>query len=349
MGGLLATAVQTDLATAWTLLEQEAAPVGEPDTSIVAVRRALDGDTVRALSSDPDGPRASVLFLRDDTLVSATAIARSRILADASEATPLDVGLYLRGGRIQPVTSSTRNALPERIDPTPGWNEAESLWLTPATASGGSAASELVVAVRSSARRRAATGVRTFAAAAVLLALALLSAWMGFTGRTRDRSRGPVVMAVSLVTLTTLVVSGWVALGESRVAAADATRELAWASALARARGVLDDPVAAQSWIGSPVLRFEANDVRSGSGEPVPGWALDLPVPPPGFPASGTGPEGRRWLVVASGEGRTAFLGNASQLPPLLPVALGGTILVLLGSLAVVRTASVQEVVAGQG
>jgi len=343
VGGLLATAVQADLAEAWILLEGEAGPVSDPDTTMLAVRRALDGDTVRALSSDPEGPRASVLLLRGDTLVSATAIARARILRDAARTTPLDLGLYLRGVRIQPVGGPEARDLPERIDASPGWKADSGLWVSAATSSGGSSASELVVAVRPSTRRRPASSVRTLAAAGVLLALSLLSAWMGFTGRTREGAVGPVVMAVSLVTLTTLVVSGWIALGEARIASADTTKELTWVASLVRARGLLEDPVAAQRWLGSPVYRFDEGEPRSGTGTPVPAWVAELPVPPAAFPASGRGEEGRRWLTVSSTGGRTTFTGQAPGLPPLLPLALGGSLLVLLGSLSVVRTASARS------
>lgn len=343
---MLATAVQDDLTTAWTLLEGEAGPVADPDTTILAIRRALDGDTVRALSSDPEGPRASVLLPRGDTLVSATAIVRSSILQEASQTTPLDLGLYLRGTRLQPSVASTSAGLPERIDPSPGWHPEAGIWVTPATASRGAAAAELVVAVRPVARRRAATTIRTFAAAGVLVLLALLSAWVGFAHPTRQNSEGPVVMAVLLMTLTTLVVSGWAALGESRVASADATRGLTWVSSLARARGVLDDPIAAQRWLGSPVIRLEGGRSTSGSSAPIPEWALDLPVPPPAFPVSGRHSDGRHWLAVSSGGGTTIFLADPTRTPPLLAIALGGSLIVLLGSLVVARAAaSVEEFV----
>lgn len=349
IGGLLATAVQEDLATAWTLLEREAGPVSEPDTTIAAVQRALAGDTIRALSSDPEGPRASVLFARNDTLVSATAITRSRLLPEAADALPLDLGLYLRGTRIQPVGrvgGPLAGTLPDRIGTSPGWQEETQLWVTAAPASRGSAAAELVVVVRPTTRRRSASTLRTVLAAGVLMSLSLLSAWVGFTGQRGPTSGGPIVTALLLAVLTTLVVSGWIALGESRVAAADVTRELTWVSSLARARGVLEDAVAAQRWLGSTVVRRVGDQAESGSGEPVPGWTLQLPAPQADFPALGQHRDGQRWLVLAGGGGSTVFIAAAPGLPPLLPIALGGSLVVLLGSLVVARTSSVQEFVA---
>jgi len=285
----------------------------------------------------------------------ATAAARSPLVGEVDGAVPLDIGLYVEGRRIRPVAQADIGAMPPRIDPAPGWNASEGMWITAVTGSSGSSATRLVVAVRPAARRRPAMTVRTLVGAFVLLALATLAAWAGArpvagpgTGSVpRTSAPGATALAVSLVTATTVLVSGWIALGEARLADADATRQLALIAELARARGVLEDPVATQRWLGSRVARIDAAGVRVGDDGPIPDAALDPPVRPPGFPASGTTPEGEPWLLVTAGEGRTLLLGPPVRTPPLLPLALGGSVLVLLTSIGVVRTASVQEVVPG--
>jgi hypothetical protein len=145
--------------------------------------------------------------------------------------------------------------------------------------------------------------------------------------------------------MTTGVVTVWVAVGEGRVADVDGTRELELVGALVEARGLLEDPVGAQSWTGSAVYRAEGDRLIAVPGEPPLAFVASLPSPEPGRPVSGTAVGGVRWHVIASGDGRTILLGSPASSPPLLPIALGGALLVLLGALVVARTASVEHLV----
>ncbi len=369
LGGMLAVAVQTELAEAWTVLEAEAAAVRSVDTSLVAVRRALAGDTIRSLATTPGGPspgslpgetppggaRASVLLPRGDTLVSATAIIRSPTIAALADVAELDAGLYLRGTRLQTSAGPAAAPLPDALDPVSGWSEAAGLWVTPATASGGSAAGELVVAVRSNARRRSVASPRTLLASTVLLALALaLVVSAGATGRSAPGVRadgaserdGRIVAGAVLAVLTTAVVAGWAAVGEHRLAAADGARELSLVAELVDARGLLGDPGRARGWSGGPVYRIEGERLIATEGDEPPAFVGRLPSPDPDRPVSGSAVGGIRWLVVASDDGRTVFLGEPTSGPPLLPFAFAGTLLVVLGSVLVTRPASVQDVLA---
>jgi hypothetical protein len=359
VGGMLAIAAQSELAEAWTVLEGEAATVATVDTSLVAVRRALAGDTIRSLGSDPrtagEGVRASVLLVRADTLVSATAVVRSPTLAAVADVADLDAGLYLQGVLLQASRGPAATTLPARLDADPGWDDAERVWVSPATASTGAAAAELVVAVRHTVRCRPVASVGTVMASTGLLLLGLVLVASAGTGTAPTTSRhgaedparsGRIVAGVSLVALATGVVAGWVAVGEARVATVEGARELELVGALVEARGLLDDPVGAQRWAGSPVYRAAADSLMAAPGEPPPAFVASLPSPPPGRPASGTAVGGVRWRVVASGNGRTILLAAPVETPPLLPLALGGTLIVLLGSVAVARVASVQDVLA---
>lgn len=336
VGGMLAAAVQSELADAWGVLEQQAAAVTTIDTSLVAVRRALTGDTIRSLATDPAGARASVLLPRGDTLVSATAVVRSPTLAAVSEVPGLHAALYLRGVRLQASGGAATDALPAELAAEPGWNATPGagggVWVSPATASSGAAASELVVAVRPAARIRPVASLRTLAATTALLLLALVLVAAG-----GPRASGRMVAGATLVTLTTGVVAVWVAIGEGRRSSADGARELAWVADLVEARGLLDDPVAAQSWAGSVIYRAEGDRLVGTPGRAPPAFVGSLPRPEPGRPASGAAVDGTRWRVVASGEGRTIFLGSPVDAPPLLPLALLGTLVTVLGSIAVVR------------
>lgn len=358
-GGMLSTAVQADLAEAWRLLEAEAAPVEVADTTIAAVRRARAGDTVRALGTDAAGARASVLFPRGDTLVSATAVVRAPVIPAAAEFTPLDAALYLQGVRLQPPLGWEEAAgdpagnaagsragidgqLPPRVDPTPGWTDEYGLWLHPATASLGSAASELVVAIRPTTRPRGSASLRTIVSASLLLLLSLglvaSSAGVRPVARTeRVKFRGRVLAGVTLAALTTAVISIAIALGADRRAAADGVRELEIVAGLVEARGLMDDPEAAREWTGSPVYAVRDGVVAGDTGEePAPEVVTDTEPPEAGRPT--TGVDEVRWRAVATPFGYTVFLGDPVRTPPLLPLALGGTLITLLGAVVVVRS-----------
>jgi hypothetical protein len=359
IGGMLAVAVQSELAEAWTVLESQAAAVVSLDTSLVAVRRAMAGDTIRSLGSDEGnagrGARASVLLPRGDTLVSATAVVRSPTLAGIADVPELDAALYLQGVRLQASGGPTADGLPAELAPEPGWNDEAGVWVSSATASTGSAASELVVAVRGAARRPKVASVRTLLAstAFLLLGLVLVASAGARAGSATSRRGGEsgrggrVVAGVALVALTTSVVAGWTAVGEGRLAAADGARELELVGELVAIRGLLGDPVGARSWAGSPVYRVEGDSLMAAPGDRPPAFVASLPSPEPGRPVSGTAVGGIRWRVVASEDGRTILLGAPIRTPPLLPFALGGTLIVLLGSVLVARNASVEDVFAG--
>lgn len=351
-GDLLSTAVQSDLAEAWRLLEAEAAPIAAIDTTISAVRRAQSGDTVRALATDPAGARASILLPRGDTLVSATAVVRSPVIEAAAESTPLDVALYLQGVRLQPPVQEGEvpgdegeagRILPATVDPRPGWSAGSDLWIHPATSSLGSAASDLVVALRPAAPQRTSTSLRTLISASLLLLLSLGLATNGARGaagtrREGDRLRGRVVAGVALATLTTGVISISVALGAERRAVADGARELEVISGLVEARGLTGDPSAAQRWVGSPVYAVRDGEITGGSGSPPPSLVTELERPEPGRPTAGFGDA--RWRAVATANGYTVFLEDPVLLPPMLALAFGGTLLTLLGAVAVTRSHS---------
>ncbi|HKK92362.1 MAG TPA: hypothetical protein VJ925_02970 [Longimicrobiales bacterium] len=348
-GGMLSAAVQTDLAEAWSLLEAEAAPVTAVDTSISAVRRARSGDTVRALGTDEGGPRASVLFPRGDTLVSATAVIRSPVIEAASEVTHLDVALYLQGVRLQPPLTESDPAgepadldsdLPPRIDPVPGWTEEEGLWIHPATASLGSASGDLVVALRPTVRSRSSTSLRTQLSAGLLLLLSFGLVVASGAGEAADRAerrklRGRVLAGVALATLTTAVVSISVALGAERRAVADGARELEIVADLVEARGLANDPAAAGQWAGSPVYAVRDGTVIGPAEAPVPSVVTDIDPPASGRPMAGV--DEVRWRAVAAQGGYTVFVDDPVGTPPLLLLALGGTLITLFGSMTVTR------------
>jgi len=352
--GLLSTAVQTDLSEAWRMLEAEARPIAATDTMIAAVGRARSGDTVRALGTDPRGARASVLLPRGDTLVSATALIRSPIVDAVSESTPLDVALYLQGVRLQPPVRDAerpadpgdpRSTLPVTVDPTSGWSEASGLWIQPATASLGSASSDLVVALRPAARQRGSTSLRTVISASLLLLVSLGLAVSGAGGAggsriEREGLRGRMVAAVTLATLTTVVISISVALGAERRAVVDGARELEVLSGLVEARGMLDAPAAAERWLGSPVYSVRDGQVTGGSDTPVPAVVTELDPPEPGRPT--TGEDELRWRAVATKGGYVVVLDEPIRVPPLLLLALGGSLITLLGAVVVARASAPQ-------
>jgi len=344
VSGVLVEALREDLVAAWGFLELEAGPLVEADTTIGAVRTALQGDTVRALSGGNGGPVAAVMFLQRDTLRSASATFQSPLLGRVAMVTPLDIGLYLQGFRVLPPPPAPGvQGMPDSLATAAGWSEEASLWVTPvSTTALGQEGNRVALAARYSTPERSVASVRTLAAATVLLLLALLSAWMGLTGRSRSSAPGAVALAVVLLTGMTLIVSVWVALGESRIASAEGVRELSTLATLVRERGLMTAPGAAEDWIGTTVIRVSGDDLVTADGAPPPAFVRDLPIPPPSFPASGRTPDGQIYLVIAGGgaPGRTVFLTDPTPAPPLILFSLLGTLLTALGSISVARRAA---------
>jgi len=341
--GLLSTAVQTDLSEAWRMLEAEARPIAATDTMIAAVGRARSGDTVRALGTDPRGARASVLLPRGDTLVSATALIRSPIVDPPPP--PPRLQPPVRDAERPADPGDPRSTLPVTVDPTSGWSEASGLWIQPATASLGSASSDLVVALRPAARQRGSTSLRTVISASLLLLVSLGLAVSGAGGAggsriEREGLRGRMVAAVTLATLTTVVISISVALGAERRAVVDGARELEVLSGLVEARGMLDAPAAAERWLGSPVYSVRDGQVTGGSDTPVPAVVTELDPPEPGRPT--TGEDELRWRAVATTGGYVVVLDEPIRVPPLLLLALGGSLITLLGAVVVARASAPQ-------
>jgi hypothetical protein len=341
VGGLLATATLEDLATAWELLLEEAGVVAEADTTLTGVRLALSGDTVRSIGPNTAGPRVSVLFTRRDTLRSATAIFRSPMMQALRDVPAIDAAVYLRGVRLLPAEAEG-SALPDRLAPIPGWNAAEEAWIT--FAGGDEGAGALALAVKGTGRRRRVASLRTLAANVAAATFALVLAATGFAGRPGASAGGRVTLALVVVVGATGILAGGVAVAEARLADSDGVRELTTVAELTRVRGLLDDPVAAQRWLGTRVIRIEYGETRTGDGGSAPTFALDLPDPPPGRPVTGSDAD-LIWLVAASGSGRTLFLMPAAHRPPLFALAGLGTLAMLAGALVVASRPSVKEFV----
>jgi len=100
----------------------------------------------------------------------------------------------------------------------------------------------------------------------------------------------------------------------------------------------MDDPATALEWTGSPVYAVRDGVVVGDSGTPAPEAVTDAEPPEAGRPT--TGVDGIRWRAVATPSGYTVFLGDPVRTPPLLPLALGGTLITLLGAVVVVRSSS---------
>lgn len=302
------------------------------------------------------------------TVVQDDPTAGRALLERVGAESPVEIGLYRGGVRVPPPPAGAVG-LPLELPTTPGWHPEVGLWMTPVGSAFEETDARFHVAVRPVGRRRAAASTRTVIATFTVFALALLSAWIGLGARhsaaeayshvapiragnaartrarrTGARGRGLVMLGLSLAVAGTGVVAGGVAVAEERLLRADATRELTTVAALVTARDALDDPAAAQRWIGSPVLRIEGAGVRTGDGSPPPSFAGRLPQPAPGFPRFGSTRD-TVWLVATSETGRTVFFSPSPRMPPLLALAALGTLVVLAGAVRVGRSASVDEFV----